>query len=167
MRSLTVLVAVSILASACSRSTPPPELPPGPEGVTDIVAAVRGLPCPTCAAAAEAALRQRLPGVATISISESEQTIAVSRTDGAALFSPAVFRDAVRGTGIEVLTFHVDGCGIIEGMGSQQPFFVAGKNRFALKDLKEAPTGEMLCVSGRLDDQTDPYQLTPTAIRAY
>jgi len=166
MRSLMVLVAMSILASACSRSTPP-ELPPGPEGVTDIVAGVRGLPCPTCAAAAEAALRQRLPGVATISISESEQTIAVSRTNGAALFSPAVFRDAVRGTGIEVLTFHVDACGIIEGMGSQQPWFVAGKNRFALKDLKEAPTGELLCVSGRLDDQVDPYRLTPTAIRAF
>lgn len=164
MQSLRVLVGVSILAYACSPSTPPPELPPGPEGVTKVVADVRGITCPTCAAAAEVALRQRLPGVATVSISQSQQTIAVALSNGGDLFSPAVFRDAVGATGIEVLTFHVDACGVIEGMGSRQPSFVAGENRFALEDLKEAPTGELLCVSGRLDDRINPHRLTLTAI---
>jgi hypothetical protein len=164
MQSLRVLVGASLLAYACSPAPAPPEPPPGPEGVTNVVANVRGITCPTCAAAAEVALRQRLAGVATVSISQSQQTIAVALSNGGALFSPAVFRDAVSATGIEVLTFHVDACGVIEGIGSRQPSFVAGENRFALEDLKEAPVGDLLCVSGRLDDRISPYRLTLTSI---
>ena len=164
MQSLSVLVAVSILASACSPSaTPAPELPPGPEGVTKVVADVRGITCPSCAAVAEVALRQRLAGVVTVSISQGQQTIAVALSNGAGLFSPAVFRDAVAGTGIEVLTFQVDACGVVEETESQH-WFVAGENRFSLEDPKKVPEGELLCVSGRLDDRVTPYRLTLTAI---
>jgi hypothetical protein len=166
MPSLKVLAVVSILASACSpSSTPAPEPPPGPEGVTKVVADVRGITCPTCAAVAEVALRQRLAGVVTVSISQSEQTIAVALSNGGGLFLPAVFRDAVAGTSIEVLTFQVDACGVVEETGKQH-WFVAGENRFALEDPKEVPAGEPLCVSGRLDDGVNPYRLTLTAIHS-
>ncbi|MGH9253597.1 MAG: hypothetical protein ACRD3C_03410 [Vicinamibacterales bacterium] len=159
-----MLVAASILASACSpSSTPAPELPPDPEGVTKVVADVRGITCPTCATVAEVALRQRLAGVVTVSISQGQQTIAVALSNGGGLFSPAVFRDAVAGTGIEVLTFQVDACGVVEETESKH-WFVAGENRFALEDSKEVPAGELLCISGRLDDQVNPYGLTLTAI---
>jgi len=166
MQSLKVLVAVStsILASACSpSSTPAPELPPTPEGVTKVVADVRGITCPTCAAVAEVALRQRLAGVGAVSISQGQQTIAVALSNGSGLFSPAVFRDAVAGTGIEVLAFQVDACGVVEETESQH-WFVAGENRFALEDPKKVPAGELLCVSGRLDDRAKPYRLTLTAV---
>lgn len=164
MPSLKVLLAVSILASACSPSSmPATELPPGPEGVTKVVAGVRGITCPTCAAVAESALRQRLAGVVTVSISQGQQIIAVALSNGGGLFSPAVFRDAVAGPGIEVLTFQVDACGLVEETESQH-WFVAGENRFALEDSKEVPAGELLCVSGRLDDRVNPYRLALTAI---
>jgi hypothetical protein len=160
--------------------------------VTKVVADVRGITCPTCAAVAEVALRQRLAGVVTVSISQGEQTIAVALSNGGGLFSPAVFRDAVAGTGIEVLTFQVDACGVVEeaesqprrakrakqilptsqGLGSRITeyqgralgWFVAGENRFALEDPQKVQAGELLCVSGRLDDRVNPYQLTLTAI---
>ena len=163
MQSLKALVGASILACACSASPPPPELPSSPEGVTKVVAEVTGITCPTCAAVAEVALRKHLAGVATVSISQSEQTIAVALSNGGRPFSPAVFRDAVASTGIEVQTFHVDACGVIEEMESQH-WFLAGEHRFALDDPKEVPAGELLCVSGRLDDRTNPYRLTLTAI---
>jgi hypothetical protein len=164
MQSLKVLIAGAILSSACSpSSTPAPELPPGPEGVTKVVADVRGITCPTCGAVAEVALRQRLPGVVTVSISQSQQTIAVALSNGGGLFSPAVFRDAVAGPGIEVLTFQIDACGVVEETESQH-WFVAGENRFALEDSQEVPARALVCISGRLDDQVNPHRLTLTAI---
>lgn len=163
MQSLKALVGALILASGCSASPPPPELPSGPEGVTKVVAEVTGITCPTCAAVAEVALRQRLAGVATVSISQSEQTIAVALSNGGGLFSPSVFRDAVASTGIKVQTFHVDACGIVEEMDNRH-WFVAGQNRFALEDPKDAPSERVLCVSGLLDDHTNPYRLTLTAV---
>ena len=164
MQPLKVLIAVSILACACSpSSTPAPEPSPGPEGVTKVVADVLGITCPTCAAVAEVALRQRLPGVVTVSISQGQQTIAVALSNGGRLFSPAVFRDAVAGPGIEVLTFQVDACGVVEETENQL-WFVAGENRFALADSKKVPARALLCISGRLDDQVNPYRLTLTAI---
>ena len=163
LQSLKGWIAVSILVSACSRSsTPALEPPPGPEGVTKVVADVRGITCPTCAAVAEATLRQRLSGVVTVSISQGQQTIAVALSNGGGVFSPAVFREAVAGTGIEVLAFQVDACGVVEVTESQH-WFVAGENRFALNDPKE-PAGELLCVSGRLDDRVNPYRLALTAV---
>jgi hypothetical protein len=164
MPSLKVLIAVSILASACSPSSAPaPEQSPGPEGVTKVVADVRGITCPACAAVAEVALRQRLPGVVTVSISQGQQTIAVALSSGGGLFSPAIFRDAVAGPGIEVLTFQVEACGVVEENESQH-WFVAGQNRFALEDSKEVPARALLCISGRLNDQVNPHRLALTAI---
>jgi hypothetical protein len=111
------------------------------------------------------ALRQGLPGVAAISISQSEQTVVVEFAQGAGAFSPAVFRDAVDDAGVEVLTIQIDACGVAEETQGQR-WFVAGANRFVLDDGGDGPVGLPVCVVGSLDDASTPYRFTPTAIQA-
>jgi hypothetical protein len=164
MKSLKVLIGTSVLTCAClspSSKTPSPSYT---EGIAKVLAQARGITCPTCGAVAEVALRQRVPGVAAISISQSQQTIVVEFAQGAGVFSPSVFRDAVDDAGIEVLAFEIDACGVAEETLGQR-WFVAGTNRFALDDGGAAPAGRLMCVSGWLNDQSTPYRLTPTTIQ--
>jgi hypothetical protein len=111
------------------------------------------------------ALRQRLEGVVTISISQSQQTIIVEFAQGGGLFSPAVFRDAVDDAGIQVLAIQIDACGVVEET-QRQRWLVAGANRFALDDDGGAPVGQPVCVLGQLNDDSTPYRLTPATIHA-
>lgn len=112
----------------------------------------------------EVALRGRLEGVAEISISQSRQTTVVNFARGAHAFSPVAFRDAVDEAGVEVLTFHIEACGVIEQNDSQR-WLVAGKNRFLLVEGEPAPAGRTLCVSGRLDDRSRPLRLTIAGLK--
>jgi hypothetical protein len=165
MKSLSTFLTVSVLTSACLSSPSTTPAPSYPEGVAKVLAQVKGITCPTCGAVAEIALRQRLPGVAAVSISQSEQTVAVEFAHAGGVFSPAVFRDAVDEAGIEVLTMQIDACGVIEDTPNQR-WFVAGENRFALEDSGATPAKLPMCVSGWLDDTSTPYRLTPTAVQA-
>jgi hypothetical protein len=164
MKSLSTFVAISVLTCACLSSSSTPPASSYPEGVAKVLAQVKGITCPTCGAIAEVALRQGLPGVGAISISQSQQTVVVEFAQGGGVFSPAVFRDAVDDAGIEVLNMQIDACGVVEETASQR-WFVAGANRFALEDGGAAPAGRLICVSGWLNDQSTPYRLTPTAIQ--
>jgi hypothetical protein len=112
------------------------------------------------------ALRQRLEGVARISISQSQQTVGVEFAQRGGVFSPAVFRDAVDDAGIEVLALQLDACGVVEETQGQR-WFVAGANRFAFDDDGRAPVGQPVCVSGWLNDDSTPYRLRPTTIPAH
>jgi hypothetical protein len=162
MRSLSMFVTMSVLTCACLSSPSTPPAPSSPEGVAKVVAQVKGITCPTCGAVAEVALRQRLPGIGDISISQSQQTVVVEFAHGGDVFSPAVFRDAVNEAGIEVLNMQIDACGVVEETPGQR-WFMAGANRFALDDRGETPAGLPMCVSGWLDDRSTPYRLRPTA----
>ena len=164
MKSLKMLVGTSVLTCACLSSTSTPPEPSYPEGVTKVTAQVRGITCPTCGAVAEVALRQRLPGVVAISISQSQQTVVVEFAQATGAFSSAVFRDAVDDAGIEVLTIQIDACGVAEETQGQR-WFLAGANRFALDDGGRVPVRQPVCVLGSLDDASTPYRFTPTTIQ--
>jgi hypothetical protein len=110
------------------------------------------------------ALRQRLEGVVSISISQSQQMVVAELAPGV-VFSPAVFRDAVGEAGIEVVAIQIDACGSVEDTQGQR-WFLAGANRFALDDGGGVPVGQPVCVLGRLNGDSTPYRLTPTAIQA-
>jgi len=114
--------------------------------------------------AIEVALRRRLEGVATSSISLSRQTIAVEFADGRRPFSPATFRSAVDEAGVEVLSFQIDACGVIEEKEGQR-WLIAGENRLLLDEGGPASVGQPVCVSGRLNDRSEPYRLTITSIQ--
>ena len=113
----------------------------------------------------EVALRQRLDGVAGISISESDQTTEVRFDAREAAFSPDTFRQALRQADVDVVTMDVDACGYVEG-GGAQPRLRAGRNEFELLGSTDAAPGSAVCVSGRLDDADGGMRLTVTRIDA-
>jgi hypothetical protein len=122
----------------------------------------------------EVALRRRLEGVASISISQQRQTAEVTFARGPHIFSPEEFRAAVGEADVEVLSFEIEACGRVEpgavpgALGAQGAagapgtagapgapgaarWFVAGPNRFLLKGV--FPSGaDTVCISGALDD---------------
>jgi hypothetical protein len=59
----------------------------------------------------EVALRRRLEGVASISISQERQTAEVAFARGPHIFSPEEFRAAVGEADVEVLSFEIEACG--------------------------------------------------------
>ena len=111
------------------------------------------------------ALRARLEGVANVSISQSQQTASVEFADEAREFSPRVLRDAITGAGMEVLGLRLDACGVVEQQDAQR-WLVAGGNRLLLEKGESAPVGPIVCVSGTLDDRSDPHRLQVTSIDA-
>lgn len=110
------------------------------------------------------ALRRRLDGVAKSSISLSRQTVAVEFADGRRPFSPGTFRSAVDEAGVEVLAFQIDVCGGVQEKEGQR-WLIAGENRFLLEESGMAPLGQVVCVSGQLNDRSEPYRLAITAIQ--
>jgi hypothetical protein len=108
----------------------------------------------------EVALRRRLEGVANIAISQRRQTTEVEFTPGPHAFSPSAFRAALGEAGVNVLSFHIDACGVIE-QTDRQRWLAAGKNRFLLVEggTSPGPVGQAVCVSGRLNDDLVPHRL--------
>ena len=107
----------------------------------------------------EFSLRRRLEGVASISISQSRQTVDVIFADGRSAFSAGAFREALAETGIEVVALQLDACGAIERKNGQH-WLVAGNNRFLVESAAPATIGRHVCVLGPLDDRSAPYRLT-------
>ena len=100
----------------------------------------------------DVALRQRLDGVAHISISQSEQTAQVDFVSRPHAFSAAAFRQAVGEADVEVLRFEVDVCGVV-AQDANQRWLTAGADRFLLT-AGDASVGSYVCTTGRLDDQS-------------
>ncbi len=100
MKSLSMLIGMS--RARRKRSQPPPSSARRPAGVARSWR--------TCAASRDRRAQQSLnwrcadawKALSTISISQSQQTVVVEFAQGASVFSPAVFRDAVDDAGVRV-----------------------------------------------------------------
>jgi hypothetical protein len=109
----------------------------------------------------EVALRRRLAGVAEVSISQSQQTAAVTFVSGTRAFSAAAFRDAVAEAEVDVVSLEVDVCGVVDDQsvlrsstGDQRPFVkLRGRT---------ADASRPICVTGRLDERAEPPELEVT-----
>ncbi len=106
----------------------------------------------------EVALRRRLAGVAEVSISQNEQTAAVTFMPGTHVFSGEAFRSAVAEADVEVLTIDLRVCGLVDDHNALRP--AAGADKPLLVQLRgDVRAGASLCVTGRLDDQPEPDRL--------
>jgi hypothetical protein len=108
------------------------------------------------------ALRQRLDGVAHISISQRDQLAAVTFAPGTQVFSPAILREALDAADVDAIAIDIEACGIIVHEDNQK-WAVVGGLRFRLLDAS-LPTGRR-CVTGRLRDHDREYELEPVQIR--
>ena len=109
----------------------------------------------------EVALRRRLAGVADISISQSQQTAAVTFLSGTHKFSAAAFREAVAEADVEVVSLEADVCGVIDDENALRSL------PHVLLQLRggNAVVGSDVCVTGRLNEQVEPYELDVTTVR--
>jgi hypothetical protein len=101
----------------------------------------------------EVALRRRLEGVATISISQAQQTAEVEFAARPHAFSATAFREAVSEADVEVVRFEADVCGVVVPE-QERRWLTAGSQRFLLADGGWAE-GQRLCVTGHLGDGPD------------
>lgn len=104
----------------------------------------------------EVALRRRLEGVVQVSISQSQQTAAVTFAPGTRVFSATAFRSAVAEADVEVVSLEIDACGVIEQDALR---WVSDRVEPFLRVRGVAPTRDVVCVSGRLNDQVAPYEV--------
>jgi hypothetical protein len=113
----------------------------------------------------EVALRRRLAGVADVSISQSQQTAAVTFVSGTHEFSAAAFREAVAEADVEVLSLEVDVCGVIDAENVLRS--VGDVNRPLVRlQGGNALSASVVCVSGRLDEPVEPYETHVLVVRA-
>ena len=103
-------------------------------------------------------MRRRLAGVAHVSISQREQTVAIAFEPDTYTFSAAAFRSAIAEAEVEVITIDARVCGIVD---EQQVLRARSVEQPRLVRLRAAqvPVGSSICVGGRLDDRVDPYGL--------
>ena len=113
----------------------------------------------------EVALRQRLAGVATVSISESAQTTEVIFAPGDHPFSVATFKAALKQADVEVVTMDVDACGRVERNGDER-VLRAGAASFVLRSGQQAPDGQSVCVAGRLQEEGGRVNLLVSRVEA-
>lgn len=106
----------------------------------------------------EVALRQRLAGVAAISISESAQTTEVIFAPGDHPFSVDSFKAALKQADVEVVTMEVDACGPVSRRGDDRRL-VAGTVEFVLRTQSDLPEGKAVCVAGRLQEEAGRLNL--------
>ena len=106
-------------------------------------------------------MRRRLAGVADVSISQSQQTAAVTFVSGTRAFSAAAFDEAVAEAEVDVVSLEVDVCGVIDDQsvlrsstGDQRPF---AKLRGGAADVSST-----VCVTGRLDESPELPELEVT-----
>lgn len=104
----------------------------------------------------EVALRRRLEGVAHVSISQRDQTATVIFAPAARAFSAAVFRSALAEADVEVITFEIDACGVVDETNGQH-WITTAERHFLLRG--DAPKAGVGCVTGRLNDEVEPYEL--------
>ena len=109
-------------------------------------------------------MRRRLAGVADVSISQHEQTAAVSFVPGTFTFSPTDFRSAIADAGVTVLTIDMEVCGFIE-QGNVLRVSASDKMPTLQLLADSAITAGSVCITGRLDDAAQPYALEVTRFR--
>ena len=106
----------------------------------------------------EVALRRRLEGVAGVTISQSQQTAAVTFLSGTRAFSSAAFRAAVAEAEVTVVGLEVDVCGVLD-----QGNALRASTDFATTLVRirgdRVPEAGVVCVTGRLKEDTAPYEL--------
>lgn len=108
-------------------------------------------------------MRRRLAGVAEISISQSQQTAAVTFASGTHAFSPAVFQEAIAEADVEVLSLDVDVCGVIDNQNVMRSPTGQGQAIVRLRGSGFS-AGSKVCVTGRLDDRSEPPELDVTSL---
>ena len=113
----------------------------------------------------EVALRRRLAGVSDVSISQSQQTAAVTFLSGTHEFSAAAFREAVAEADVEVVSLEAEVCGVIDGDNGLRWLGDVSRPFVRLRG-GDAPPGSAVCVSGRLDETVEPYELHVLVARA-
>jgi L-alanine-DL-glutamate epimerase-like enolase superfamily enzyme len=106
----------------------------------------------------EVALRRRLSGVADVSISQGQQTAAVTFTAGTHAFSAEEFRAAVAEADVQVVTLDVDVCGVIDRDNMLRVSAESDGTRVRLLG-DGPPPGSAVCVTGRLTALAEPYEL--------
>ena len=127
--------------------------------VNRVSASVRLENCPSCAAALEAALRQRLNAV-DISASVDRQTVDLEFPPSSP-FASVSFREAVKEGGAEVERIEIEACGTIDKADGQS-WIKSGSTRLLLDGPGPFVTGTEVCVTGELQDQVRPQRLVPS-----
>lgn len=113
----------------------------------------------------EVALRRRLVGVAEVSISQSEQSAAVTFTQGTLSFSAIEFRRAVAEADVEVISLEASVCGVVNERSELRPRNV-GPPLVRLQGAGAA-VGTTICATGQLDDRVEPYELDVSSSRPW
>jgi hypothetical protein len=111
----------------------------------------------------EVALRQRLEGVAAVSISESAQTTEVIFAPGDHPFSIETFKGALRQASVEAVTMEIDVCGRLERHGGE-PLLRTRTAEFVLRNGSEAFAGTSVCVAGRIAEEPGRVVLLVTRV---
>lgn len=148
-------LCVTFATATCQRADTQPRATGTVTLVNRVHAAVRGLSCATCPATVEAALRERL-GPAAIAI-DPGHSVEVAFEQSGSTFPSASFRSALAQGGGEALSISIEACGTIQAMG-EQAWLTSGTTRLLLEGVPPA-TGEEVCVTGELRDQTSPPRL--------
>ncbi len=106
----------------------------------------------------EVALRRRLAGVAGVSISQSEQTAAVTFAEGTRHFAAAEFQRAVAEADVEVIALEATVCGVVKDGNELR---ARNDRQQVLVRLRggDVAVGTSICATGRLDDRAEPYEL--------
>jgi len=104
----------------------------------------------------EVALR-RLEGVDKVAISIQRQQFVVLYKPGAS-FHPKDLREAVGQAEVSVTQFHIQARGRVQAEGGKQ-FFVAGKDRFLLKDSPKMPLETDLEIGADANDAVSPIEI--------
>jgi len=112
----------------------------------------------------EVALRRRLEGVASISISQARQTAEVGFSSTPHSFSASAFREAVGEADVEVVTLEVDVCGVVVPERERR-WLVAGPDRFLLTRTDWADE-QRVCLTGRLANGPDRADLVIESVLA-
>jgi len=126
--------------------------------VNRVSARVRVDNCSSCAAALEAALRRRL-NIVDASVSLEHQTVELELPPRSP-FASLSFREAGREAGAEVQSVDIEACGTIDLIDGQA-WFNSGSARLLLAGSRRFTTGAEICVTGELQDLTQPPRLVP------
>lgn len=108
-------------------------------------------------------MRRRLSGVADVSISQGEQTAAVSFITGTRVFSAAAFRGAVGEADVDVVSLNVDVCGVVDDQNLLRSS-TDGQQPFVRLRGSEARAGSTICVTGRLEEGPELSALDVTKV---
>jgi hypothetical protein len=112
----------------------------------------------------EVALRRRLAGVAEVSISQRQQTAAVTFVSGTRAFSSAAFREALAEAEVDVVSLDVDVCGVADDQNVLRASLTAPEPFVRLRG-GWAPAGNSICVTGRLDERPEIPELQVTKLQ--